>query len=144
MFLLSQRVTWWSIQSPCGKQGRRRNPMIILLLFTQHRGPGVCVKRASKSVAAHGRSHLTAHPSEMPTPSPPFPRPVNQLLALRGYIILRCYRYYLPNQSLSSAGLVATAFHQAYKSCMSEITAPQQKPPPLHHASLMAPQHTHT
>lgn len=116
--------------------------MIIFLLFTQHRGPGVCVKRASKSVAAHGRSHLTAHPSETPTPSPPFPRPVNQLLALRGYIILRCYCYYLPNQSLSSAGLVAAAFHQAYKSsdpCATTETSPS--PPCLPHGP---PTHTYT
>lgn len=124
MFLLNRRVTWWSIQSPCGKR-KRRNPMIIFLFSTNTETGCLCVREGElvKALALHGQSHLTAHlslnstPSSLAAPPPPPPTRANddvtQLTALYGLIIFRYYCYYLPNQWLSSAGLIATAVHQA-------------------------------
>lgn len=47
MLLLNQRVTWWNIQSPCGKQ-KRRNPMTIFFFFSANAQTGffVCMKES--------------------------------------------------------------------------------------------------
>lgn len=68
MFLLNQRVTWWSIQSPCGKQEKKSHDH--LSVFSEHRDWVFLYvwKRASKSVALHGQSHLTAPSISNSTP----------------------------------------------------------------------------
>jgi len=104
MFLLNQRVTWWSVQSPCGEW--KEIPWSSLCLKRTER-LGVCVcesERARKAFALHGQSHLTAHLSQTP-PLLSYSKEgaddgVTRLSAVYRSIIFRCSCYYLQSQSL--------------------------------------------
>lgn len=135
--MMKHSVPLWQVE---------RNPMIIFL-FWERLGVCVCTRESysSKALALHGQSHLTAHLSQTPpllscsySNSPRGPMmvsPCSQQYTATSFsgitaIIYRANRSPLlaswPQQSIK------------HKSFMSEITAPQQPPPPatLPHSPL--------
>lgn len=107
-------------------QAEKKKSHDHLSVFNEHRDwVFVCERgRARKStctawpVTFDSTSISKLHPllsgsSSSPPPPAQANDDVTQLTALYGLIIFRYYCYYLPNQWLSSAGLIATAVHQA-------------------------------